>query len=217
MRAIAFKRFGNVETWKCIRSAFPPMARPRWAYLRKALQGRMDAGLAIFGGLYYPSVLRKYWDGQAWVDAGTLSLPEREVLSLRIMWDNLPLNALKGYVMAPSAATFTKLYDGMLERIRAVSTGILGDYQWKCVLDILVMCDFVADEHISRWPLGPGTRSALQRVFPGLPAGLQINALYWCHREFAKFAGGRFRFPESIMHLCWNERRLSGVLTEESG
>ena len=214
MRAMAFKRFGSVETWKAIRSAFPPAARPRWSHLERALQVRLHAGQPIFGGLYYASVLRTYWDGKQWMDAGKLSLPKREALSLRLMWDHLPSDKLDMYVKAPSAASFTTLYDGMLDSIRAVSTGILGDYQWKCVLDILVMCDFVADEHISKWPLGRGTKSALQRVFPGLPLGLRLKALYWCHRELATIAGGRFRLPESLMHLCWDERRVSGILTD---
>ena len=146
------------------------------------------------------------------MEAGKLSLPKREVLTLRLMWDHLPSDTLDMYVKAPSAASFKTLYECMLDSIRAVSTGILGDYQWKCVLDALVMSDFVADEHISMWPLGPGTKSALRRLFPGLPVGLRLKALYWCHRELATIAGGRLRFPESIMHLCWDERRVSGSL-----
>ena len=115
----------------------------------------------------------------------------------------------------PSGETCAGLYDAILNSMGVVSKGILGEYQFKCVLDLLFMTDFIADVHISKWPTqGTGTMHALGRVFPSLEAERHMLALYDLHKQMGAIAGGKLRFPESVMHLCWDERRCAGKLID---
>ena len=109
--------------------------------------------------------------------------------------------------------TFGIMYDKLHAEL-APLPGVFGEYGIKLMLDMAVLLGAVPPAAISRWPVAcPGYAETLAVVFPGLPAALHLQALYWVHRSFART--WRFQFPESCAQLCWDHRRQSWIVDDQ--
>ena len=133
---------------------------------------------------------------------------------MRLLCSALPLAVCAAYGCAPGRAAFAEWYDQYSRRVRSLMRGTCSEYYLKCVLDILTLSGHVPDHHLSRWPCEcPAYTPALTELFGKSPPNAYNALCYICY-EFAEQHGGKLRFAEVLMHLCWNKRRASGMLQD---
>ena len=166
----------------------------------------------IFPGNFRPVTLRGFYDARRVWQSAPRAKHLREEMTLRLLYEALPLRAIQSFAAAACPLTFGELFDQLRSNLEQLS-GVFGDYGIKLMLDMLVLLGGVPATAISRWPVAcPGYAETLAVLFPGLPPALHLQALYWVHREFGKT--WFFQFPESCAQLCWNHRRRAGRLDD---
>ena len=217
-RCLVFKHFNRVSTWERIVHCIPISGRQtQWAGVRKALEQLYAAGEPVFGGTFYHSTLKAYRSSPtaAWTTTAKLPEPHRELLSLQKLHEAIPRDLMAAYDRSPSRKAWAAWYDEFMSRIGQSTQGLFGDYSMKCALDILLLSGQGREQDLSRWPVQCGGYSeALASLFKDLPMCDRRSALDWIYREMAIAHGGKLRFPEVCMHLCWNSRRDRGILDD---
>ena len=214
---IAFRRFSNPDTWEAMERAVL-RAPPNWEGVRAALQERADAGETLFGGRFYPSVLKRYREeGAAWKAVPRrMSTVDREVLTLQLLHASVPSKACAAYERDPGRAAFAAICNETSEGARAKLSGVWSHYALKCALDVLTLSGRVPDCHISTWPTDcPSYGDALADMFKAkVDKDSRYEAFCFLFYEAGTQHGGKLRFAEFCMHLCWNIRRASGKLND---
>ena len=215
-RALVFRRYSSQSTWTSLQDAIPSSGRPQWRMLKTRISRICNTG-HLFGGKFYPAILKHFKVGKAW-KAAPVPAAKRAMLSCKLLWLSIPDNECEAYAKYPGRETFGKFYDALHSSVPALASGIWGPYSTKCFLDCLVMSGAVVSENLSRWPWQcPTYREEVARLFPGLPAYHTLKALTWIHMEFSRLQlnGGRLMFPESVMQLCWHKRRVNASLDDQ--
>jgi hypothetical protein len=221
MLCIAFRRFGCVETWDAMRATvwLQRTGPPNWPALSAVLVHLFDSGRRVFGGLYYPATLRKYWADSCWKVVGPMPPAARELLTLQLLWGCLigaAAPAIAQYEARPSGQTFKHLCVSLMEATRSTTGGCFGEYHLKLLLGLLVCSGRVPSHHMTYWPTQcPGYTAALQRLFPGLPPTSWNAAVQYLYRYMGQHHGGHLNIAEVAMHLCWDKRRRSGALADQ--
>ena len=214
-RMFVLRRY-RLEVWQRLVPSIPPAGTPAWPDMLRSFAAVFGSEEKVFPHQFRPTTLRGYRD-----EAGvlksitgiTMAREAREVLTLKLLYRALPRDEILDFVAAAGPCTFGALYDKMKENLNHVLLGVFGDYGIKLMLDMLVLTGGVPQAALSRWPTDcPGYRGALATLFPGLPQGLHLRALYWVHKELGKT--WRFQFPESCAQLCWDHRRQKGALDD---
>ena len=224
--ASMFRMHNSTKTWQAMvdNGCFPLGRAPLWADVEKTLEGLWRTG-KVYGGFYYSRTLSKYSTdgGKTWLRLKAAKTPEaraqRDTLALRLLWEATPRTEWEAYATSegPTAekrALYAAAYDSLLANINASAKGLIQDYGFKVVLDIMVMSGHVCQGHLSKWPIDgcPGYVKGLAELCPGLPKHARLWALYYVHRLLGSRHG--LKFPESVMHLCWLERRKKGLLQD---
>jgi hypothetical protein len=213
---LVFRRFSRVDTWKIIQEE---ILKPKtdWVKVNKALRKRVEHNEPLFGGTCYPTVLRAYRTGGSgpWIRVKKgADMVEREVKTLQLLCASIPHKACAAYDERAGRETFREFYSQCDLQFRATTSGVWGDYAFKCVLDGLTLGGKVPDHHLCVWPEGcPAYKTAIAQLFVRKPART-YEALCFLYYESATRHGGRLRFAEVLMHLCWNKRRAAGVLDD---
>lgn len=216
MMCLAYRRFNRPSTWQTLeenRWLGAGLSAPRWHTLRAALARLFAARTPVFGGVFYPATLRAFMRAGRWVSIGNMSQANRETLTLQLMWNAIPQDAVNQYANTPGPGTFAVLYDTFMANMAATTRGIFSEYSMKLVLDLLVCSGRVADWHLVRWPTGcPGYAPTMRRLFPQLPKQEWLRGLHWLFREIGPLHS--LSMPEVMMHLCWDKRRADGALDD---
>ena len=87
---------------------------------------------------------------------------------------------------------YKEVYDKFLQNISNSVKGVIQDYGFKVVLDIMVTSGWIDQGHLSVWPVYgcDGYVKGLAQLCPGLPKRLYLWALYYVHRQLGhKLAG----------------------------
>ena len=137
-----------------------------------------------------------------------MGLPEREIMSLRLLHAAIPISAIDAYEADPNATTFAEWYDSFTKNMRQTTVKLWGPFSMKAVLELLICCGRVRDNHLSRWPAECECYTpALQELFgDALPSPERLKALHWIFYEMAMTHGGTLNFADVTMHLCWTAR-----------
>ena len=192
------------RVWQRLVPSIPAAGEPHWKLMLHALAEAYRLEDKIFHGNYRPCTLRGH--------ARSKQKHEREEHTLRLLYRALPTREIQDFASTACPRTFGVMYDKLHAELASLP-GVFGDYGIKLMLDMLVLLGAVPPAAISRWPVAcPGYTETLAVVFPGLPAALHLQALYWVHRDFGKT--WRFQFPESCAQLCWDHRRGAGILPD---
>ena len=205
---LVFRRFSNHSTWAalmpCIRSA-----RVNWNGIRKALQNIIDSDEKMFGGLFYPATLRKYrmLPERRWRACKRMGAADRETLSLRLLLSAIPSKECANYDKNPSRENWRMFVERYQSNVASTTRGLFSDYGMKCALDCLVLgsASRFPDSMISVWPTDcSGYVKAFKKLWRvSVPRDQRFLALCYIFMEVSKHHGGRLRFPEVCMHLCW--------------
>ena len=206
---LAFTHFSSISTWEAIEDAFST-PEPRWSDIKTKLAEAVRTRQKIFGGLFYGRTLRRYkWkQNGSWREAGKMGLPEREVVSLKLLHAAIPINAVDAYEADPNGTTFAEWYDSFTKNMRQTTVKLWGPFSMKAVLELLVCCGRVRDHHVSRWLAECECYTpALHELFgDALPSSERMKALYLIFYEMAMTHGGKLNFADVTMHLCWSDR-----------
>lgn len=205
-----------MSTWREIRAAFAS-SPPEWKYVHQALKRRSESGECLFGNAFYPATLKSYRRNTRapWRGVVGMSAARREVVSLGLLCDAIPNEALAAYESNPSGATFARWYDEFMENVAQTTRGVFSDYSMKCVLDLMVCSGAVSEQHLTRWPLRcPGYKKKMQEFFGTLHESHWLRAFFWMHRDLSLDHGGALQLPEVLMHLCWAKKRDTGRLQD---
>lgn len=211
---IVFRRFNRPRTWDmlCATNVFPVGARPKWHALERVLRQLFVEG-PVFGGVFYPAVLNQWRvpGTSSWKSARSMDSAARERLSLQVLLDCIPKQAVACYEANPSTETFAAVCDQFMSAVQGSTKGVFSWYSWKVVLDLLNVSGRVPDHHIgSSWPTAcPGYRLTMNRLFPCLPKQHWLTAFHWLHRQLSP-RHGSLCLAETCMQLCWDHRRLAG-------
>ena len=96
---------------------------PDWEGVRDTLQRRHDNEQKIFGGTFYPTVLRKWRDSghSKWRTVKkAMSTVDREVKTLQLLFASMPKDQCAAYATHPCRATFDNFPEQFrLERARS--------------------------------------------------------------------------------------------------
>ena len=213
---VVFRRFSRPETWESIKKEILK-PKPAWARVEQALRKRVERKEPLFGGFFYPTILKAYRRSASapWVRVAPGSdMVEREVRTLQLLWASVPLEACAAYDRKPGRETFREFYSQFDRRVRDTASGVWSDYAFKCALDVLTLSGKVPDHHLCVWPEGcPAYKKALATMFAKPPASI-YEALCFLFYDSAHRHGGKLRFAEVIMHLCWNQKRQAGTLED---
>ena len=94
--------------------------------------------------------------------------------------------------------------------IKSTTAGLFSGYSMKCALDCLVMSSATRfpDGVFSAWPSNcNGYVTAFKKLWRvPVPRDQRFLALCYIFMHVSRHHGGRLRFPEVCMHLCWVQR-----------
>lgn len=214
---LAYRRFNNPETWQDIRHA-AIKSPPDWKALGDALRAREAKGEKLFGLAFYPATLGRYRRNlrSPWRSCMGMATVPREVITLQLLHAAIPADTLRALGQDPSREGFALFYDEFMSNVAATTRKVFSEYSMKCALDLFVCSRAVPEHCLSRWPCCPGYARTMARLFPNLDKDDWLKAFYWMEREMAAFHGGKLMLPDILMHLCWDQRRASGRLQDES-
>ena len=211
-RVFVLRRY-RLEVWQRLVPAIPPIGTPTWPAIRSALKSLFRQDKKVFPHQFRATTLREYLQNGKKKSVAGMSREAREVKTLQLLYQALPRKEIEQYAATACPCTFAAMYDKLKENLNLVVQGVFGDYGLKLMLDLLVLTGAAPQETLSRWPVDcPGYRAALATMFPGLPPAEHLRALYWVHRELRQT--WPFEFPESCAQLCWDHRRITGVLDD---
>ena len=161
-QAILFRMHSNPAVYlvlaQHVRASSPDDAPP-WCFLEQELRGLYRNGDSVWGGMFYPSTLRRAKVGTGrWrncISRGGAPQPalqaQRDVCALRVVWAALQENkALRAYeadrarlsakcnaaTCSRARHSFAKFYDSFFAAVRVRVRGWWGDYAMKCFLDV---------------------------------------------------------------------------------
>ena len=208
---LVFRRFNNHCTW-CALMPYITSAQVNFHGIRKALQRIIDADEKIFGGLFYPATLRKYkmLPERRWRACKGMGAADRETLSLRLLLSAIPSRECSSYDKNPSRENWRMFVERYQANVQSTTAGLFSEYSMKCALDCLVLGSpsRFPDVMISVWPSDcKGYVSALRKLWRvSVLRDQRFLALCYIFMLVSRHHGGRLRFPEVCMHLCWMKR-----------
>jgi len=217
---VVYRRYSDPEMWEQLQGAISEAdgQSPAWGEVQRALQKRIDEGKPIFGGKLYPSSLKMYRLSPTgpWMKCTNMTTPDRELISLKLMYKATPRKLLQAYDTAPSRDSWAQWYDAFMESMAGTTVGLFGPYSMKCALDVMVLCGRAREADLSRWPAEcTGYSHILFGIFgKDLPQVDRKRAMDLIFRRMCQHHGGKLKYPEVLMHLCWNHRRATGVLKD---
>jgi hypothetical protein len=219
--AAAYKVHNNPVLWQGFEDggAIVVNQTPDWSKVRSMLRSAWkkndERKVRVFGGLFRSKTLRQYSldSGTTWRKAPR-NRSQRDSIALRLVWESTDVDALGLYVKSPGRTAFATMCDALQAQWSQSVKGISGPYFLKQVLDLMVGCKLVAEEHISTWPIRgcPGYEYGLKKLAPRLPASQYLKALYYVHQRLSP--KHRLSFPESCMQLCFQKKRKAGTLRD---
>ena len=208
---LVFRRFSHHLTWAALMPCITS-EQVNWNGIRKALQHITDSDEKLFGGMFYPATLRRYrmQSQDTWRLVEGMSAAERETLSLRLLLSAIPSKQCAKYDKEPNRASWRMFVEQYQANVKSTTVGLFSDYAMKCALDCLVLSSAsrFPDGMISTWPCHcDGYVSAFKKLWKApVPRDQRFLALCYIFMEVSKHHGGRLRFPEVCMHLCWMHR-----------
>ena len=209
------------------RQLLEPECEPKWRQIQALIEERYAATprQKVFGEYYDPPVMTHFSaksinrqsltaTRQKWHSTSGLGSAERDVFAARLIWNSTPTAELNKYAATPSRDTFTALYQKFVSNTKAVVKGAMGPYQTKCTLEAMTISGWISQGHLAVWPLAClGYIKGYKTFFPNLPPKLRLQAIYYFHQKM-KAKVPKLCFSETISHMCWDGRRISGALQD---
>ena len=209
-RMFVLRRYNRENVWLRLVPAIPTEGEPDWEDLGERLQSIFDEPGTVFSSSFRYTQCNKVRNksGQ-WQSLVAACPSDREVALWRAVYAAVPTQACEAFAAEPSREHFGDMYNQLLANLQRFQRGAIGEYSVKCMLDMVVVLGAAPDWTVSCWPVAcPGYTSGLAMLFPGLPTQARLQALYWVHMQLCLH--WRFEFPESVAHLCWHHRRVTG-------
>ena len=145
-----------------------------------------------------------------WRACNGVRIADREVLSRRWLLSAIPSRECANYDKFPCRENWRMFVECYQSNIKSTTAGLFSGVSMKCALDCLVMSNAsrFPDGMISAWPSDcSGYAKAFKKLWRvPVPRDQRFLALCYIFMQVSRHHGGRLRFPEVCMHLCWMQR-----------